>query len=278
MRIALLTCDQPWQRTLAARLAARHELALIVIDQHLALLSRLRSLLAGVGRKPTDLLRKLRDKARVRSIERRDAEIYDAFFATRGAPSFAVSARRVIEAADINSDGIAQAIRTAAPAAVVVSGTRLLRSPVVDLEPALGLINLHTGLSPYYRGGPCTFWTLYNEEPEYAGATVHHLSKGIDSGDILLSAQAALEEGDGVASLDCKVVALGHGLVLRALDLLEQGRAPRVRQWEKGKLFLYRYFTSDARLDLEHRLQEGLVRRCLERLRREPSVVRTVGA
>lgn len=278
MRIALLTCDQPWQRTLAARLALRHQLALIVIDQHLALSSRVRSFLAGAGRNPTALLRKLRDKARVRSIERRDVEIYDSFFDRCGAPPFEVSGCGVIEARDINSDGIAQAIRTAAPDAVVVSGTRLLRSPVVDLEPPLGLINLHTGLSPYYRGGPCTFWTLYNEEPEYAGATVHHLSKGIDSGDILLSAQAELEDGDGVASLDCKVVDMGHGLVLRALELLEQGRAPRVGQWEKGRLFLYKHFTAEARLNLERRLHGGLVRRCLDRLKREPPVVRTVSA
>ena len=41
------------------------------------------------------------------------------------------------------------------------------------------------GLSPYYRGSSCNFWALFDRRPTYVGATVHLLSKGIDTGDIL---------------------------------------------------------------------------------------------
>jgi methionyl-tRNA formyltransferase len=278
VKVALLTCNQPWQRTLAARLAARHALALIVVDQHLAVGSRLRRLLAGTRGRPATLLKKLRDKTTLRPIERRDDAIYESCFSRLGAPPFTNAATRVLEASSINSESVAQAIGAAAPDVIVVSGTRLLRSPIVELQAALGMVNLHTGLSPYYRGGPCTFWALYNEQPEFAGATVHYLTKGIDSGDMILSARARIEEGDGVAALDSRVIDLGHQLVLRALELLERGDAPRVPQWEKGRLFQYRDFTVEARLDLERRLQDGLVPRCLRRLERRPPVIRTISA
>jgi methionyl-tRNA formyltransferase len=222
------------------------------------------------------LLRKLHERAAVAGLEARQMATYRAFFEVRGAPPFAVSGHSVIRTRELNSPGVVRAIESTYPDVVLVSGTRIIRSPLLDVKPSLGLINLHTGLAPYYRGGPCTFWALFNEEPEYAGATVHHLTPGIDSGDIVLSARASLDYTDSVASLDCRVIDLGHALVARALALLAQGLALRVPQWEKGRLFLYRQFTAAARLDLEGRLAGGLMERCLRRLREHPPAIRTV--
>ena len=41
------------------------------------------------------------------------------------------------------------------------------------------------GLSPYYRGSSCNFWALYDNNPHLVGATIHYLSKGLDSGKII---------------------------------------------------------------------------------------------
>ena len=46
-------------------------------------------------------------------------------------------------------------------------------------------INIHMGVSPYYRGSSCNFWAVYDKNPEMVGATIHFLSDGLDSGDIL---------------------------------------------------------------------------------------------
>jgi methionyl-tRNA formyltransferase len=275
MKIALLTCDQPWQRTLAARLAMEHEIAVLVVDHHVSLAVRLRKVVMDAARSPGAVLRKLNDKIRLRTLERRDSRIYVEHFSGPGSPPFTTSASRVIGVGDVNTALVSSTLQHVAPDVIIVSGTRLIRSPVLDVRARFGMLNLHAGLSPYYRGGPCTFWTLYNEEPEYAGATVHHITPGIDSGDIVLSAQVRVREGDGVASLDCRVIESGHGLVLRALSLLQQGRAPRVPQWEEGRLFLYRQFTAEARFDLQSRLETGLIKRCLAR---QPRHLRTIDA
>ena len=44
------------------------------------------------------------------------------------------------------------------------------------------------GISPYYRGTDCNFWALYDNNPHLVGATIHMLSKGIDSGEMLYHA------------------------------------------------------------------------------------------
>ena len=46
-------------------------------------------------------------------------------------------------------------------------------------------INIHMGISPYYRGTDCNFWAMYDDRPDCVGATIHRLTKGLDSGPIL---------------------------------------------------------------------------------------------
>ena len=49
------------------------------------------------------------------------------------------------------------------------------------------------GVSPYYRGNDCNFWALYDGNPHLVGATIHLLSKGLDSGPILYHAMSNIK-------------------------------------------------------------------------------------
>ena len=46
-------------------------------------------------------------------------------------------------------------------------------------------INIHMGISPYYRGADCNFWAIYDKNPSLVGATIQLLSKKLDYGLIL---------------------------------------------------------------------------------------------
>ena len=46
------------------------------------------------------------------------------------------------------------------------------------------------GISPYYRGADCNFWAMYDGNSHLVGATIHMLSKGLDSGSILYHAMS----------------------------------------------------------------------------------------
>lgn len=67
----------------------------------------------------------------------------------------------------------------------LVFGSSFIRGWLADALVARGAINIHMGLSPYYRGTACNFWALYDRRPGYVGATVHLLSRGLDNGPIL---------------------------------------------------------------------------------------------
>lgn len=67
----------------------------------------------------------------------------------------------------------------------IVFGASFIRGWLADERVAKPAINIHMGLSPYYRGSSCNFWALYDRRPAYVGATLHHLSTGLDSGPII---------------------------------------------------------------------------------------------
>ena len=67
----------------------------------------------------------------------------------------------------------------------VVFGASYIRPPLVDFLIDRMAINIHMGISPYYRGSSCNFWALYDGHPDLVGATIHLLSRGLDSGSML---------------------------------------------------------------------------------------------
>ncbi len=67
----------------------------------------------------------------------------------------------------------------------VIFGSSFIKGWLINYLMKKKAINIHMGLSPFYRGSSCNFWAIYDNKPEYVGATIHFLSKGLDSGKIL---------------------------------------------------------------------------------------------
>jgi|TARA_B110000211_G_scaffold234801_1_gene306373 hypothetical protein len=72
----------------------------------------------------------------------------------------------------------------------IVYGSSYLKGDLVDYLIKKKTINIHMGVSPYYRGSSCNFWALYDGNPHLVGATIHMLSKGLDSGPMLYHAMS----------------------------------------------------------------------------------------
>ena len=76
----------------------------------------------------------------------------------------------------------------------VVFGASYIKGWLIDLLVERKALNIHMGISPYYRGTSCNFWALYDGNPNYVGATVHMLTKGLDSGPMLYHCVPKLED------------------------------------------------------------------------------------
>lgn len=90
---------------------------------------------------------------------------------------------RTIVATDIHApDVLAELARADLDLGVVV-GTTILKPALFNI-PGLGMVNLHQGQVPQYRGSAVGFWTLWDGATEY-GLTVHRVVAGVDAGDVL---------------------------------------------------------------------------------------------
>lgn len=106
----------------------------------------------------------------------------------------------------------------------VVFGSSYIRGALADFLVENRCVNIHMGLSPYYRGSACNFWAMYDCCPEMVGSTIHLLSKGLDSGPILFH---ALPEP---AACD------GYTLGMRAVRAAQIGLCNRVKDGSIFKL------------------------------------------
>ena len=145
---------------------------------------------------------------------------------------------------------------------VVVYGTNLVKPPLLDRWPGR-MINLHLGLSPYYRGTATNFYPLLNEEPQYVGATIHLLDAGVDSGPILRHARPRIESDDMPHTIGCKAVLAGIEALITVLRNLDRGRLVSVPQWQVpgARFYRRRDYHPHHVVELYRKIQRGLIQR-----------------
>jgi methionyl-tRNA formyltransferase len=158
-----------------------------------------------------------------------------------------------------NSEECRRLLEDLRPRVLAVYGTALIRPAVLSLAGELAL-NLHTGISPRYRGASSTFWALHNEEPEWIGATVHILDPGVDSGDVLGIARPEISEDDDEESLFAKCVKAGAELYADRLNAALDGPVQAEPQ-DLGEGRMYRFVdrTVAAERRVKRLLREGLL-------------------
>lgn len=153
------------------------------------------------------------------------------------------------------------------PDVIAVMGTGLVGARLIALA-RLGALNQHAGLSPWYRGGYTNLWPLLRREPQYCGITVHRLTPGIDSGEIVCHGRPRLEPGDGFGTINAKALALGSELTVRAIRALLEGRLASRPQWAAGRLYNAVDLTAWQARRYHRLLDRGELARDLERAAR----------
>ena len=96
----------------------------------------------------------------------------------------------------------------------IIFGSSYIKGDLVKFLSEKKAINIHMGISPFYRGCDCNFWALYDGNPHLAGATIHMLSQGIDSGPILYHALSNIRTDPYTYTMSCVKSAL-HSIAER---------------------------------------------------------------
>lgn len=153
-----------------------------------------------------------------------------------------IEVEKVLRVNSINDPQVISFLQDTKPDLIVVSGTSIIKEPLVSFPLRVGMLNLHTGLSPYVKGGPnCTNWCIANNEWEYIGNTIMWLSRGIDSGNIIASETVDVFDEMDLAQIQIAVMKHAHDLYIRAIEYVvissEPWQSVPQSEFGPGRLF-----------------------------------------
>jgi methionyl-tRNA formyltransferase len=168
----------------------------------------------------------------------------------------------------INSDESYNLIKSLEPDVILIYGTSVISDRILSLARREA-INMHTGISPYYRGAGCTFWPLYNNEPELLGATVHQCTSQIDGGMIYGIFQAQLEADDNLFSVFARCVKAGADLYVKVVrDLVNRRLHGTMQQLDKGREYKAAMRGGREEMAVRQKIRKGLIRNYVSRRHR----------
>ncbi|MPM10342.1 Methionyl-tRNA formyltransferase [bioreactor metagenome] len=121
------------------------------------------------------------------------------------------------------------------PDVIVVIAFRMLPESVWRI-PSKGTINLHASLLPQYRGAAPINWALINGEKQ-TGLTTFFINENIDTGDIIMQNAVEISETDNFGSLHDRLREMGKDVILKTLEVIENGSGSAVSQSSKPGFF-----------------------------------------
>ena len=176
---------------------------------------------------------------------------------------------------EMNTPRVRDVVAAWQPDMAIVFGASLIHQELQEVLPDGKTVNLHLGLSPYYRGSGTNFWPFVNDELEYVGSTVMHLDGGIDSGPIIAHVRPQLEPGDTGHAAGCRVIQASAVVLAQMIEHVRHGmkregrayRLPGVAQWPASNPRYYRErdVTQEVVTRYHDNLSQGIVTRYLQR-------------
>ncbi len=193
-----------------------------------------------------------------RHFEARDASEATFFAADDGLALTARAVRRVVDPGGCNAPAEISAMRVLDPEVVFVFGTGILGSAFIAAFEGR-ILNLHLGLSPYYRGAGTNFWPLVNREPEYVGATIHYLDAGIDTGPIIAHVRPDIRLEDGPHEIGNRTIVAAADAFVRCALAHAAGVVRPVPQQRTGRLYQRKDFNAAAVTQLYDNVASGMI-------------------
>ena len=144
-----------------------------------------------------------------------------------------------IRRGEINDEKWVSRIEDINPDYIVSYGCSIVKSRLVK-RFAGRFINLHLGLSPYYRGSGTNVWPIINKELTFIGATFMFIDEGIDTGQIIHQLRPNLYLNDNTQTIGNRVIRESIELVVPILNVLIMKNDPPVINYPKFKAKVYK--------------------------------------
>jgi methionyl-tRNA formyltransferase len=155
-----------------------------------------------------------------------------------------ISDQLITRVDSINDDSVISLLRTLDPDVILVNGTRIISSEVLDALEC-PIINVHVGITPRYRGVHGGYWAVANNDIENCGVTIHLIDEGVDTGSVLFQGRIQPDRNDTFNSYPIKQISEAIPLARKAIQDVSQGKIEVIdgvgpsQQWFHPTIFEY---------------------------------------
>ena len=137
---------------------------------------------------------------------------------------------------------------------IVVAYGLILPQSVLDI-PRLGCINVHASILPRWRGAAPIERALLAGDSE-TGVTIMQMDKGLDTGDMLITATTPINDDDDRQNLEERLASVGTKALLSALSQIDALRAKAEKQDDSLSTYASKLMKQEALIDWEASAQE----------------------
>ncbi|SNR75904.1 Formyl transferase [Lutibacter agarilyticus] len=110
-----------------------------------------------------------------------------------------------IEKGEINNKKYVSEIIDLNPDLIISYGCSIIKSNLISSFKGR-FINIHLGISPYYRGAGTNYFPFVNNELQFVGVTYMFIDKGIDTGNIIHQFRAKMNTCDSIHTIGNRLI------------------------------------------------------------------------
>ncbi len=146
------------------------------------------------------------------------------------------------------------------PDVILLYGSSIIKDPILSHYDGR-VINMHLGLSPYYRGSATNYWPLVDGNPECVGVTIHLATLKVDGGDILTQVRPQnVKPDDSAYEIGNKAIIAGAKALADIVEPYLAGKVKRQAQdLKSGKLCRRKDFTPESLIQMHKNFNDGMI-------------------
>ncbi|MBI2653391.1 hypothetical protein HYX02_01130 [Candidatus Woesearchaeota archaeon] len=145
---------------------------------------------------------------------------------------------------NVNDAEFIKKLKKSKPDIIVSSCPQIFKKELLNV-PRIACINRHSSLLPQYGGLMPVFWAMLNDEKE-VGVSIHKMVEHIDEGEVITQDRIKISDKDSLYDIYKKCFEISSGLVLEAIDILEQNKKHKIINKSRKKT----YFSFPKREDI----------------------------
>jgi folate-dependent phosphoribosylglycinamide formyltransferase PurN len=141
----------------------------------------------------------------------------------------------------INNDKIIKIIKAIKFDYLISFGSSIIKPKLINLFKKK-FLNIHLGLSPYYKGSGTNFFPFVNNELQFCGSTIMQISEKLDDGKIVHQIRPIFQVNDTIHTIGNKIIQETANDLCKILIKIKKIKYFKIKTNYKSKIFKRRDF------------------------------------